>query len=401
MKERELDRVGFLMRYFMDWWTQLQVDNAKDSPHYPNKYETVDGTLIFPVEYVRRQFNDSETDTRSKAAFFTPKEVKEMPKLKDGKHRITKDGLHQIRYRREGYDKQFTAKDLKTVKEMFREWIKSLDTGKKAIAPKRSQNFEDFSARYFENVKRINVSESTYTSQLNCLKRHVFPALGKTPVKNITPLLCQALLNEILDKGKGRTAEQIKTLLSELFRNAVGERLIPSNPMQYVKIPKHLKTHGRALSPQEIEKFIADCEKSYYRKQFMLFLYTGIRRNELHSATFDDNFVTVACGKCRKGERQQYRKIPIAPNLRKYLPLGEKELASCNKVLSREFKKLCQDHHLHDLRHTFTTRAQESGIAKSVVDVWTGHVNRSDMTSAVYTSFSDAFLLEEIKKLDY
>ncbi len=133
MKERELDRVGFLMRYFMDWWTQLQVDNAKDSPHYPSKYETVDGTLIFPVEYVRRQFNDSETDTRSKAAFFTPKEVKEMPKLKDGKHRITKDGLHQIRYRREGYDKQFTAKDLKTVKEMFREWIKSLDTGKKRL----------------------------------------------------------------------------------------------------------------------------------------------------------------------------------------------------------------------------------------------------------------------------
>lgn len=324
-----------------------------------------------------------------------------MPKLKDGRTRITPDGYYQIRYRKDGYDIQFTSKHLQVVKDKFREWIKSVNSEKTARLPKKTQNLREFTERYFEEVKRQNVARETYLSSKRIYTAYIDPTLGDLTIKSITPLKCQTVLNAILADGKGRTAEDVKNILNEVLRAAVGEKLISDNPMQFVKIPKHQRQNGQALTLHEIAKFIEACKSSPYQRLFMLYLYTGIRRNELHGAKFDGNFITVACGKCRTGQKQQYRKIPIAPNLRKYLPISSEEIKIKNDVLTGNFKKLCPAHHLNDLRHTFTTRAQESGINKTLVDVWTGHKDNRDMTASVYTHFSEEFQLKEIEKLDY
>ncbi len=343
----------------------------------------------------------SKSVTEVETSFYSQEEIEGMPKLKDGRTRITPDGYYQIRYRKDGYDIQFTSKHLEVVKEKFREWVRSLNEEKTARLPKKTQNLAEFSLRYFEEVKRFNVSPLTFDLLRRRLMAYIIPTLGNTPLKSITPLKCQTVLNAILADGKGRTAEDVKNILNEVLRAAVGEKLIADNPMQFVKIPKHQRQNGQALSMQEIAEFIEACKSSPYQRLFMLYLYTGIRRNELHGAKFDENFITVACGKCRTGQKQQYRKIPLAPNLRQYLPISAAELETKNDVLTGNFKKLCPAHHLYDLRHTFTTRAQESGINKTLVDVWTGHKDNRDMTASVYTHFSDEFQLNEIVKLDY
>ncbi|MDE6505629.1 MAG: site-specific integrase, partial [Clostridia bacterium] len=344
--------------------------------------------------------NNSDFKTRAETSFFTEEELKKMPRLKDGRTRITPDGYYQIRYRKDGYDKQFTSKSLQVAKDKFREWVKSVNDEKAVKLPKKKQNLKEFAERYFEEVKQQNVARATYTEAHRKLTAYILPALGDLSIKNITPLKCQSLLNGILADGKGRTAEDVKFILGEIFRAAIGEKLITDNPMQFVKIPKHQRKNGKALTLQEIADFIEACKNSPYQRLFMLYLYTGIRRNELHSAKIDDNFITVACGKRRTGQRQQYRKIPIAAGLRQYLPISSEELATANDVLTGNFKKLCPAHHLYDLRHTFTTRAQESGINKTLVDVWTGHKDNRDMTASVYTHFSYEFQLSEIAKLD-
>lgn len=356
------------------------------------------------IEYRKALFGeklDSELKTRAATSFYSEEEIKRMPRLKDGRFRITRDGLWQVRYRRDGYDIQFTSKDRKTVVDKFREWVKSANENKKAVLPKKPQNFAEFAERYFSEVKRANVSALTYETQFRCLQVHILPKIGNATFRQITPLKCQEILNGILADGKGRTAETVKFILNEVFRAAMGEKLLTDNPMQFVKIPKHQRQNGTALSLEEIRSFLAACENSPYRKQFAVYLYTGIRRNELHGATFDGNFITVPCGKCRKGQKQQYRKIPLAPALRKYLPISANELAVKNDVLTGNFKKICPEHHLYDLRHTFTTRALESGISKTLVDVWTGHKDNRDMTATVYVHFTDEFQLREIEKLDF
>lgn len=324
-----------------------------------------------------------------------------MPKLKEGKYRITRDGLHQIRYRRNGYNVQFTSKSKKEVLRKFKEWaLSENDAQKRKVSPKAT-NFATFAEEYFQTVKRVNVEKSTYDTLCKTLRLYILPQLGDLSLKQITPMKCQSVLNGILGEGKERTAETVKFILGEILRAAVGEKLISENPMSFVKIPHHQRTTGTALSRGEVAGFLAAIETSRYRKQFLILLYTGIRRNELHGIEFEGEFMIVPCGKKRKGQKQLYRKIPISPEIRDLVPLSREELAVQNDVLTKNFKKLCPSHHLHDLRHTFTTRCQECGISKILVDQWTGHRDNRDMTSSVYTHFSDEFQLEEIKRLFY
>ena len=106
-----------------------------------------------------------------------------MPKLKDGRFRITPDGYHQVRYRRDGYDIQFTSKSLQTVKDKFREWVRSVNAERRALVPpkpKKSKNdtFGDFAERYFTAVKRANVEENTFQTQHRALHLHILPLIG-------------------------------------------------------------------------------------------------------------------------------------------------------------------------------------------------------------------------------
>lgn len=379
-----------------------EPDGECTSP-FPQTLAGIVKTKKAPADlYLRgRTQTDSKMKIPVEAPFYSQEEIERMPKLKDGRFRITKDGLHQVRYRRDGYDKQFTSKDLKTVKEAFREWVRSIQEEKKALLPKKSQLFVDFAEWYFENVKRVNVEKMTYDTQHRAAELHIYPTLGKYPLRQITPARCQELLNGLLAENKGRTAETVKFLLGEIFRAAMGQKLVSDNPMQYVKIPRHIRENGKALSPETAHAFPEMCKSSPYFRQYMVYLYTGIRRDELHSLRIEGDFISVICGKCRKGQKKRRRKIPISEALRPFLPLSEEALAVENDVLTGNFKNLCPAHKLNDLRHTFISRCLECGISKTLVDVWTDHVDKKDMTEGVYTHFSEEFQLEEMKKLRF
>lgn len=342
-----------------------------------------------------------KADAREWTLDYSQEEIIKMPKLKNGRTRITRDGLYQIRYRRDGYNVQFTAKEKKMAMERFREWVKSVNGEQRLPLPKKFEYFGDFAESYFQNVKRINVDEETYKGQYRTYQLHIEPKLGKMRIKQIGAIKCQELLSELLDKGRGRTCETVRWILNEIFNSALGEKLITDNPMRYVKVPKHIRNKGKRLTQGEVAYFIEACKQSGFQKCFMVFLYTGIRRNELYSAVFDENFVTVENGKRHKGQPRTWRKIPIAPALREYLPLLPEDIPESNDTLTKVFKKIMPNNSLKDLRHTFSTRAQECNISKELVDVWTAHIDNKDMTSAVYTHFSEEYQLEEIKKLYY
>lgn len=72
-----------------------------------------------------------------------------------------------------------------------------------------------------------------------------------------------------------------------------------------------------------------------------------------------------------------------------------------SRAVTQAMKRLMPAHHLHDLRHTFITRAQECGVDREVVSVWAGHAADGTQTSNVYTHFSREFMLQEGRKVIY
>ena len=83
---------------------------------------------------------------------------------------------------------------------------------------------------------------------------------------------------------------------------------------------------------------------------------------------------------------------------------AKKDKVKSNKVFpyslqtpSKVFKKLCPNHHLHDLRHTFITRCAECGVNVNVCQQVVGH-STADMTLNVYMHVLDEFKRKELEK---
>ena len=91
--------------------------------------------------------------------------------------------------------------------------------------------------------------------------------------------------------------------------------------------------------------------------------------------------------------------------LKKFLPLIDLSLIKKTDInkMTWEFKKICEGHHLHDLRHTFITRCQECGIPIEIVSIWAGHSTNKSITSTIYTNLEqyEEKQLAEIAKFNY
>ena len=216
-------------------------------------------------------------------------------------------------------------------------------------------------------------------------------------------MMIQKFLNE---KGGSRTTEKCFTLLGTLFAYAT-PKYIPYSPMQYVKKPIYLPKEKKPLSKDEEFAFIRYLfeTENPYRYHFTVILYTGLRRSELKSAVFDEDFVTVLSAKQRFGRPEKVRSIPISPILRRFLPIGELRDVRADS-LSALFKEindaLGMNHTLHDLRKTFNTRARTSGIPKLLAQHWLGHKpSKDDVNESAYMDYPIEYQLQEIQKFDY
>lgn len=350
-----------------------------------------------------------------KSAFYKiQKELKRMPnKFREifneewfKKHlRQKSSGVYELRCSMGGVPISGAGKTPDIAAENFIKNLLRLNSGQKEKAAEKKILFNDFAEKWFKLVKKPTVKTVTYNSYLIDYNAHLKPYFKNAAIADITAMKIQPLFNNANRNGS-RSSAKLKVLLNQIFAAAVAERLIPFNPMASVKVLKHQNKHGVALTYSEEREFLQKLEGSQYKLTFALLLFCGMRRGELCSAKLEGDFITVLDGKKKIEQLPTVRKIPITPMLAPYLAgIAKREFKAAisfsGDVLSRAFKRLCPAHHLHELRHTFITRCQECGVPREVVSVWAGHAADSTMTSTVYTHFSDEFLLEESKKVDY
>lgn len=356
-----------------------------------------------------------EKKKRNTALSFTSQEIEEMPnELK--KLFITGAVIAHVRKNRDSYEirvqlhgKRITAsgKNLKIAKIRFLQKLKEYERMTElTLSTAPSVSFKKYSEQWLA-ARDPNIKPRThedYVTQLNDLNA----VFGKKDLREIGQFDIMEYLNGLAKIGKARAARKRYQILKSLFEYAVVDDFIRHSPMAKVRIPVYEGETGESLTKQEELELVEKCLSGETRSgaAYIFLLYTGIRRSELATAEIVDGvWVKVVTAKQRAGRKEKVRLIPICPRLRRLLPNLEKEIGELKNLypnrLTRTFKAWFPAHHLHELRHTFITRAQECGISRELVSLWAGHKADNTMTTNVYTHFSKEFQLQEIEKFDY
>ena len=370
------------------------------------------------IRFPAADSHNEENENEDQPAFleFTEKEMKKMPKtfrneFKAGKIkarvRKCKNKYYEIRVQLDKVRITASSVNLENAKERFIEKLNEYENAKQAIKT-RNVLLGDYLVKWLNTVKKPYVKQDTYKFYNQTIRADILPQFGKRIITEITQTDLQKFFNTYTEQGKNRTAKKIMQILKPLFAYAVSDGLLQRSPIDKVIIGTYEQEHGSALTHDEerdfIRSFTSDSQNAY-KQAFAFILYTGLRRSELASVTINESWVTVVSAKQRKGKKEKSRRIPISPMLRKVLPLiNVEKIKRLNKDgMTREFKKAVDNHHLHDLRHTFITRCQECGIARELVSIWAGHSSDKSITTTVYTHLeqNSELQLKEISKFIY
>ena len=304
---------------------------------------------------------------------------------------------YEIRLRSDGYNIYACADNLTEAKQKF---IQKLNEYEKLGEEQKAvpTAFSKFTEYFFDKFYSRKVSESTLRVAKNQFKNHLSPYFKDTALKRITPNICQELIDRLEDEGKGKTAEDIHSLLNIIFKAAIKHGLITNNPIDMVVHNKHEREHGKALTKGEEHSLLAKTKGTPYNLMFAIALYTGLRPNEYKTARIEGDFI-VANNSKRKNGKVELKKIPITPMLAPYLE-GVTELHFTRlEQIRNKFNAILPRHRLYDLRTTFYTRCMECGVADAAIKKFVGHTLGG--LADTYADLSDEFLFREGQKFLY
>lgn len=339
---------------------------------------------------------------QAKNAVVSPNKEIEMYTIKNDTTIREHRGGYEVRFRKDGFNKSFFSTSKTKALDKARIYLKALNqTATLQVIPKpkvKRNSAIEFFDKWFETVKRHTVKQITYNTLFKKYKICVRPYLVGKDVEGISAETIHTALND----ASARNKEDVKSIFNQCLEYAIGCKIITFNPAKYVKIVKHLRENGKALSKEEISSLKAKIKNSEFEIPILIFLYTGIRACEYPSIKFDfDRGVAlVDNGKVKIGTRQTVREIPI---LKPLFPFKQEIAQTLSKdikpiKIQRYFHALTGGH-LRDLRHTHATNCRKF-VDNEIVTIWQGRA-LPNLTASVYTHFDITYQIEQAQKIDY
>lgn len=371
-----------------------------------------------------------------------------------------KDGLYCARFINKRGKRQ--EKCFSTLPEA-RKWLdnaKNTDKYGSAFAP--SAMTVDTWFEYWIKHIVGDLAPNTRRNYRERYKHNIQPVIGGMLLSSVKPMHCKMVLNQMDETYAGSTIRQTYIAMGTMFRSAVMNDLIPKHPMDGVRYTKPVRAVDdiKYLTVEEHQKFLEVARRSHNYNQYALILETGLRTGELIGLTWDaidweKRTLTVnktleyrhkqGCWRAGAPKTQQsYRTIPLTN--RAYDILRSVELSRCYRkesaVLSQILEymdrrtgmksqlvmrdlvfinfrtgepaknssydthlyKLCDEAGIkrfcmHALRHTYATRAIESGMQPKVLQKLLGHASIKT-TMDRYVHVTDDSLFSAVHQFD-
>ncbi len=212
-----------------------------------------------------------------------------------------------------------------------------------------------------------------------------------------------------------RTLAYVKQVWHNAFAKACNLGIIDRNVVSYADRIRYRKQRGKSLTIEEQTEFIKSLEGRRIKWLMLFYLYTGVRRTEAISLRWEDvnereGLILIRGTKTEDSYRHILLTNEVKVILGEQRKQTEKEKGTRYEsrapervfdyspaYISQAFKKICQNHHLHDLRHTYITRCAESGVNVTVCQQLVGH-STPQLTLGIYTHVMDDFKRREAAK---
>ena len=199
-------------------------------------------------------------------------------------------------------------------------------------------------------------------------------------------------------------------LINGALKTALALEYISKNFMETIEFQKHERTPGIAFTIEEQNIFLAAAQDMPLAELFLFQLYSGARPGEARRMKwsfidFEKETVYI------DGTKNKYAKrvIPLFQKLKDILqniprtedrifPFSQDQATTAFNDI-RDKARLNPDFEQYNLRHTFSTRANEAGIDLKTIALWMGH-NNTETTEKIYIQSQSEHQKAMRKKFD-
>ena len=314
---------------------------------------------------------------------------------------------------------QVTCSSKKEARAILKEHLKKMEAGTAVIPVK--DTLADFT-KAFIDYKATTLEKSTIYGYTNIWKNHIVPYFGNKQIQDVSAKDIQDYISAKASSGLSMTTvKKHIALLYSVFKNAYMTRLVNENPLDRLERVKAKAEKFECMNSLEIARLCQSTKGTQLELPVMLAAYMGLRRGEIlglkwehidfetstisieNTRTMVGKNVIEKAPKTEKSTRQLHLADPLIPVLLEQLAKQKKHRNACTDFVvtmdnGHPFKPnyLSESFHthllknemklvrFHDLRHSFASIANESGMLMNDISSAMGHSSIS-VTSGIYT----------------